>query len=157
MYRSIVAVAVGGALGSLARWTLSLELNDLIPNLPVGTLASNVIAGYVIGVAIAVFARLPMLPGTWRLFVVTGLMGGLSTFSTFSAEVVAHLQHGRFDWAAAEMLIHVSASLAMTALGIATVRVFARRGLAPRAQTEPAQALPPARDEAVDAQAQARD
>lgn len=121
MYQSILAVAIGGALGSLLRWFLGLRLNALFPALPLGTLAANVLAGYIIGVAIAFFARLPDLPVEWRLFVITGLMGGLSTFSTFSAEVVANLQQGRFLWAAGEIVIHVSASLAMTTLGIATV------------------------------------
>ena len=127
MYQSVIAVAAGGALGSLARWALSVEFNDLFPNLPFGTFLSNVIAGYVIGVAIAFFGRLPEISARWRLFVVTGLMGGLSTFSTFSSEVVAHLQRGQPGWAAAEIAIHVSASLAMTALGIATVTAVARR------------------------------
>ncbi|MGP8432742.1 fluoride efflux transporter CrcB [Paraburkholderia fungorum] len=121
MYPSILAVAIGGALGSLFRWFLGIRLNALFPDLPLGTLAANVIAGYIIGVAIAFFARLPEIPAEWRLFVITGLMGGLSTFSTFSAEVVADLQQGKYKWAAGEILIHVSASLAMTALGIATV------------------------------------
>jgi CrcB protein len=100
---------------------LGLRLNALFPNLPLGTLASNVIAGYVIGVAVAWFARFPDLSIEWRLFVITGLMGGLSTFSTFSAEVVAHFQQGRFAWAAGEIAIHVTASVVMTVLGIATV------------------------------------
>lgn len=126
MYQSAMAVAIGGALGSVARWVLSVELNGLLPNLPLGTLAANLIAGYLIGLAIALFTRLPTVASRWRLFVVTGLMGGLSTFSTFSAEVVSQLQEGRLRWAAAEILIHVSASLAMTALGIATVAAFAR-------------------------------
>lgn len=121
MYLSIVAVGIGGALGSLFRWFLGLRLNALFPNLPLGTLAANVIAGYIIGVAVAWFARFPGVPTEWRLFVITGLMGGLSTFSTFSAEVVAHLEQGRYGWAAGEIAIHVSASIAMTLLGIATV------------------------------------
>ncbi|MGY6258191.1 fluoride efflux transporter CrcB [Paraburkholderia caledonica] len=121
MYPSILAVAIGGALGSLFRWFLGIRLNALFPDLPLGTLAANVIAGYIIGVAIAFFARLPEIPVEWRLFVITGLMGGLSTFSTFSAEVVADLQQGKYKWAAGEVLIHVTASLSMTALGIATV------------------------------------
>lgn len=126
MYLSIVAVAVGGALGSLLRWVLGMRLNAILPPLPLGTLASNVIAGYVIGVAIAFFARVPDVPAEWRLFVITGLMGGLSTFSTFSAEIVAHLQNGRLGWAAAEIAIHVGASVAMTILGVATVAAVMR-------------------------------
>ena len=95
MYLSIIAVGIGGGLGSLLRWVLGLRLNAIFPNLPLGTFASNVIAGYIIGVAVAFFARFPDISMEWRLFVITGLMGGLSTFSTFSAEVVAHLQQGR--------------------------------------------------------------
>ncbi|MFP6558595.1 fluoride efflux transporter CrcB [Paraburkholderia sp. B3] len=126
MYLSILAVGIGGALGSLLRWVLGLRLNALFPELPLGTLAANVIAGYVIGVAVAFFARMPDVPAEWRLFVITGLMGGLSTFSTFSAEVVSHLQEGRFGWAAGEIAIHVCASVVMTILGIATVAVVMR-------------------------------
>jgi fluoride exporter len=128
MYPSVLAVAIGGALGSLLRWFLGLRLNAVFPDLPLGTLAANVIAGYIIGVAIAFFGRLPEIPVEWRLFVITGLMGGLSTFSTFSAEVIASLQQGKLKWAATEILIHVSASLVMTALGIATVAAVAAVG-----------------------------
>ncbi|WP_109477134.1 fluoride efflux transporter CrcB [Paraburkholderia sp. C35] len=130
MYLSILAVAVGGALGSLFRWFLGLRLNAVFPDLPLGTLASNVIAGYIIGGAIAFFGRWPDIPAEWRLFVITGLMGGLSTFSTFSAEVVEDLQQGKLAWAAGEVAIHVSSSLLMTVLGIATVAGFARFALA---------------------------
>jgi len=126
MYLSILAVGIGGALGSLLRWALGLRLNGLFPYLPLGTFAANVLAGYVIGVAIAFFARMPSLSPDWRLFVVTGLMGGLSTFSTFSAEVVSHLQNGRLGWAAGEIAIHVCASVTMTILGFATVAVLLR-------------------------------
>src|SRR5471032_3085241 len=121
MYLSILAVGIGGALGSLFRWFLGIRLNGLFTGLPLGTFAANVIAGYVIGVAVAGFARAPQIAPEWRLFVITGLMGGLSTFSTFSAEVVERLQDGRLGWAAGEVAIHVSASLVMTILGIATV------------------------------------
>jgi fluoride exporter len=126
MYLSILAVAIGGALGSLFRWFLGLRLNAIVPELPLGTLASNVIAGYVIGIAVAFFGRRPDIPVEWRLFVITGLMGGLSTFSTFSAEVVANLQSGKLVWAVGEVVIHVSTSLLMTILGIATVTGFTR-------------------------------
>lgn len=126
MYLSILAVGIGGALGSLLRWVLGLRLNAIFPLVPLGTLASNVIAAYVIGVAVAVFARIPGVAPEWRLFVITGCMGGLSTFSTFSAEVVSHLQNGRFGWAIAQIAIHVCASLVMTILGIATVSAVLR-------------------------------
>jgi fluoride exporter len=126
MFPSILAVATGGAIGSLLRWVLGLQLNALFPDLPLGTLAANVLAGYVIGLAIACFARLPDIAIEWRLFVITGMMGGLSTFSSFSAEVVTSLQQGKVGWAIGEVGIHVASSLAMTALGIATVAGVAR-------------------------------
>lgn len=126
MYSSILAVAIGGALGSLFRWFLGLRLNAYFPALPFGTLAANLLAGYIIGVAVAFFARMPQLAPEWRLFVITGMMGGLSTFSTFSAEVVSGLQQGRIHWALGEVIIHVSGSLAMTTLGIATVALIKR-------------------------------
>ena len=136
MYLSILAVAVGGALGSLLRWFLGVHLNGLFPDLPLGTLAANVAAGYIIGVAIAFFGRLPEIPAEWRLFVITGLMGGLSTFSTFSAEVVADLQQGKLAWAAGEIVIHVSSSLVMTILGISTVAGVARLALIGQRETQ---------------------
>lgn len=126
MYLSILAVAMGGALGSLLRWVLGIRLNGIFPPLPLGTLAANTMAGYIIGVAVGVFARYPGLAPEWRLFIITGLMGGLSTFSTFSAEVVSHLQEGRLGWAAGEIAIHVGISLAMTVLGLLTVTLLAR-------------------------------
>src|ERR1700761_1938298 len=126
MYLSILAVGIGGAFGSLFRWFLGIRLNGLFPAIPLGTLASNIIAGYIIGVAGAAFARLPDIAPEWGLFVITGLMGGLSTFSTFSAEVVQRLQDGRLGWAAGEIAIHVGASLVMTILGIATVSLLSR-------------------------------
>lgn len=126
MYLSIFAVGIGGALGSLLRWFLSLRLNALFPSLPLGTLASNVLAGYVIGLAVGFFGRNPQIAPEWRLFIVTGLMGGLSTFSTFSAEVVQHLQEGRLNWAAGEIAIHVTASVIATLLGLATITLVTR-------------------------------
>jgi fluoride exporter len=127
MFLSILAVATGGALGSLLRWILSLRLNGVLPDLPMGTLLSNLIAGYVIGLAVAFFARYPDVPLEWRLFVITGILGGLSTFSTFSAEVTAHLQAGRVGWALGEIAIHVIGSVLMTMLGILTIAATIRR------------------------------
>lgn len=121
MLGSIAAVALGGALGSLLRWLLSVRYNNLLPALPLGTLASNLIAGYIIGVAIAYFGKHAELAPEWRLFVITGLMGGLSTFSTFSAEVTSHLQAGRIGWAVAEAAIHLAGSVLMTLAGLASV------------------------------------
>jgi CrcB protein len=124
MLLPFAAVAIGGALGSLLRWGLGLQFNALLPTLPLGTLAANLSAGYVIGVAIAFFARYPGVAIEWRLFVITGLMGGLSTFSTFSAEATALLQQGRIGWAVAHISVHLFGSLAMTMLGIATIALF---------------------------------
>jgi len=126
MYWSILAVGIGGALGSLARWVLGMRLNSLLPEMPLGTLAANLIAGYVIGCAVALFTKIPEIPAEWRLFVVTGCMGGLSTFSTFSAEVVTQLQQGRLGWAAMEIGVHVTGSLIMTTLGIGTIALIVR-------------------------------
>ena len=127
---SILAVAIGGALGSLFRWFLGNRLNAIFPPLPLGTLAANLIAGYIIGVAIAFFARAPGLAGEWRLFVITGLMGGLSTFSTFSAEISTHLQKEEFFWAFGEIFIHLTGSVVLTLLGFLTVAVLSRPALA---------------------------
>ena len=124
MLLSFAAVAIGGALGSLLRWVLGLQFNALLPTLPIGTLAANLSAGYVIGVAIAFFARYPGVAIEWRLFVITGILGGLSTFSTFSAEATSLIQQGRLGWAVAHISAHLFGSLAMTMLGIATVALF---------------------------------
>lgn len=121
MWRSLIAISLGGALGCLLRWFLSLTLNSYFPDLPPGTLASNLIAGYVIGVAIAVFASYSGISPEWRLFVITGFCGGLSTFSTFSAELVTHLQEGRALWACSAAAAHLCGSVLMTFAGIGTV------------------------------------
>ena len=121
MLSSIVSISAGASLGALLRWLLSERLNPLLPFLPPGTLAANLIGGYLVGVAIALFAALPDLSPQWRLFVITGFLGGLTTFSTFSAEVVTQLQQGRAGWALAIATLHLAGSLLLTALGIATV------------------------------------
>ena len=121
MGKSMVAISLGAALGAILRWWLGNRLNSLFPSLPPGTLAANIIGAYVIGCAIAFFARYPALPAEWRLLVITGFCGGLTTFSTFSAEVVAGLQGGRTGWALIEIATHVIASLVMTFAGLATV------------------------------------
>jgi CrcB protein len=125
MLASILAVSAGAALGALLRWVLSLHLNPLLPALPLGTLAANLLGGYAVGVALGWLALQPELPPQVRLFVVTGLLGGLTTFSTFSAEVVTHLLDGRLGWALALAGAHLAGSLLLTALGLATVRAVA--------------------------------
>ncbi|HEV2271354.1 MAG TPA: fluoride efflux transporter CrcB [Steroidobacteraceae bacterium] len=128
MWKSIVAVSVGASAGALLRWWLGERLNAAFPLLPPGTLAANLIGGYIIGAAVAFFATFPAVPAEWRLFVITGFCGGLTTFSTFSAEVVALLQRGQALWALAEIGVHVAASLLVTLAGMATV--FWARGMA---------------------------
>lgn len=118
---SITAVAGGAALGALLRWQLGERLNTLLPNLPLGTLSANLIGGYLVGIAITLIASLPNLAPEWRLFLITGFLGGLTTFSTFSAEIVTQLQQGRPGWALAGIAAHLGGSLIATAAGIGTV------------------------------------
>ena len=115
-----LAISVGASSGALLRWQLGLRLNSLLPVLPLGTLAANLIGGYIIGFAIAYLAQAPYLAPEWRLLIITGFCGGLTTFSTFSAEVVTSLQEGRFLWAAATIGVHVIGSLTMTIAGLAS-------------------------------------
>lgn len=117
---TLLAISVGAALGAMLRYGLSLALNALVPSLPPGTLAANWIAAYIVGFGIAWFAANPAVPVAWRLFLITGLAGGLSTFSTFSAELLFILREGRFGWSAAMLVLHVAGSLGMTLLGMAT-------------------------------------
>src|ERR1700692_1105845 len=98
MGRSFIAVSVGGMLGCLLRWGLAIFLNRYFPTIPPGTLAANLIGCYIIGMAIAVFTAYPAFAPEWRLFVTTGFCGGLTTFSTFFAEIVVVLQSGRNGW-----------------------------------------------------------
>ena len=121
MIYSVLSICAGASLGALLRWFLAGRLNPSHPFLPPGTLAANLIGGYLVGVAIALFAARPDLPPQWRLFVITGFLGGLTTFSTFSAEVVTQLQQGRAGWALVIAVVHLAGSLLLTALGIATV------------------------------------
>ena len=126
MLGSIVAISTGAALGALLRWLLAVSFNGLFPTLPPGTLAANLIGGYLIGVCVALFADQVTLPPEWRLFAITGFLGGLTTFSTFSAEVMALLQQGRLGWALGAISLHVTGSLLMTFAGIATYHALRR-------------------------------
>lgn len=120
MWKSIFAISIGAALGALLRWQLGAKLNNFFPSLPPGTLTANLVGGYIIGIAIAFFAQAPTLAPEWRLLIITGFCGGLTTFSTFSAEVTTLLQSGRPIWAMISIATHVMGSLAMTLAGLAT-------------------------------------
>lgn len=115
---SIVAVATGAALGALLRWLLAMGMNHWLPQMPPGTLVANLVGGYLIGLALVFFARHSGLPPQWQLFVITGFLGGLTTFSTFSAEVTRLLQDGRLGWAVATIGAHLAGSLLATAAGL---------------------------------------
>jgi CrcB protein len=122
---SLLAVALGAAFGAWLRWVLGMWLNPATGNLPIGTLAANLIGGFLVGIAVAAFADRTEIAPAWRLFIITGFLGGLTTFSTFSAESVALLMRGSYGWALAHAGAHLFGSLALTALGIATYRAFA--------------------------------
>ncbi|SCM72090.1 fluoride efflux transporter CrcB [Desulfovibrio sp. 86] len=120
MLKSVIAISLGASAGSVLRWGLGLMLNALFPPIPMGTLAANLIGGYCIGLAVSFFDFFPALSPEWRLLCITGFLGGLTTFSTFSAEVTALLQQQRLVMAVGAIGLHVFGSLLMTLLGIAT-------------------------------------
>jgi len=121
---SICVIGIGAALGALLRWYFANRLNATFPQLPPGTLAANILGGYLIGIAMAVFLAFPALSPLWRLLIVTGFLGGLTTFSTFSAEVVTALLDGRALWAISTIATHVVGSIVMTLFGVGTVRLI---------------------------------
>ena len=125
MIAKLAMIAVGSSLGAWLRWGLSAWLNPRLPNLPLGTLASNLIGGYLVGLAVAYFSANSALAPEWRLLAITGFLGGLTTFSTFSAEVVLLLQADRLPAAALLALVHLIGSLLLTVLGFATYRALA--------------------------------
>ena len=126
MLSAVIAISLGPSLGAVLRWLLGVGMNHLLPALPLGTLAANLAGGYLVGVAVALFAQSPQLPPEWRLFVITGFLGGLTTLSTYSAEVVAALNQGRLGWAAATVSVHVLGSLSLTLQGLATPGLLRR-------------------------------
>lgn len=115
------AIGLGAALGAWLRWLLGLALNPLFIMLPLGTLAANVIGGFLIGVAVGVFHLNTHFPLAWKLFAITGFLGGLTTFSTFSAEVVERLLSGQLAWAIGLAFIHLAGSLLATYLGLLSI------------------------------------
>lgn len=127
MLLSAAAVFLGAGLGALLRWSMGSALNPIFPSLPLGTLAANLLGGLLIGLAIAWTARHPGMPPEVRLLFITGYLGGLTTFSTFSAEVVTMLSKGEVLWGLATIGAHLVGSLTMTALGIWLIHLLSAR------------------------------
>lgn len=125
MLGQLAMIAVGATAGAWLRFGLSHWLNPRLPHFPIGTLASNLIGGYLVGIAVAWFAANTSVAPEWRLLAITGFLGGLTTFSTFSAEVVLLLQEDRLATAAALALVHLFGSLLLTVLGFLTYRAVA--------------------------------
>lgn len=125
MLTSLLAVGGGAACGAWLRWALSLWLNPRLPMFPLGTLAANLIGGYLVGLAVGYFAARHDLPPEWRLFVITGFLGGLTTFSTFSSEVTQLLLRGDYLAGLGLAATHLFGSLLLTAAGLATWRALA--------------------------------
>lgn len=123
MLLPVLAICVGASVGALARWGLALWLG-VGGFMPWGTLAANLIGGYLVGLAIASFSLMPQLDPVWRLALVTGFLGGLTTFSSFSAEVTTMLMEGRLGVAVVTAVSHLAGSLLLTWLGIRTVQTF---------------------------------
>jgi CrcB protein len=119
--KSVIAISGGASLGALLRWWLGLMLNSHFPTIPPGTLAANLIGGYIVGLAVACFASFSGLAPEWRLIIITGFCGGLTTFSTFSSEIVTLLKQGRPGWACGAAAVHLTGSVLMTLAGIGTV------------------------------------
>lgn len=121
---AFLAVGIGAAIGAWLRWGLGAWLNPVFPTLPFGTLAANLLGGYLIGLAVAFFGHNASLSPEIRLFAVTGFLGGLTTFSTFSAEVTTLILREQLGWAFATAAVHLLGSLSLTALGIWTFKLL---------------------------------
>lgn len=121
---AVLAIGVGAMLGAWLRWGLGLWLNPAFATVPLGTLVANLSGGYLIGLALGFFAQHPGLPPEWRLFFITGFLGALTTFSTFSAEVFTLLSRGQVAWAITAAGAHLLGSLAMTGLGVWSFQLF---------------------------------
>ena len=127
MLKSLLVIAIGASLGAWLRWLLGIKLNALFPTIPPGTVVANMVGGYIIGLAIAFLGASPSLSPEWRLLIITGFCGGLTTFSTFSAETVALIQEGRLLWAFSSISLHVVGSLMMTAAGLLSYQIIGTR------------------------------
>lgn len=124
MIKSVLAVIIGGSVGCLIRWLIALRFNALLPYLSAGTLIVNLVGGFIIGMATAYFMKCPQLDPAWRLLIVTGLCGGMTTFSTFSAEIMLLMQSGNYLWALFSMMSHVLGSLLMVFAGFSLVNML---------------------------------
>lgn len=122
---SWVAVGIGAAIGAWLRWGLGVLMNHIHAHLPLGTLLANLLGGYLIGIAVAFFSHFTALSPEWRLFVITGFLGGLTTFSTFSAESVLLLQRGEYLWVLGHAFLHLLGSILFCIAGFACFRLFA--------------------------------
>jgi CrcB protein len=120
----LLAVGVGAAIGAWLRWLLGIVLNPVFPTVPLGTLAANIVGGYLVGLAVEYFTQHAGMPPEVRLFIITGFLGGLTTFSTFSAEAVALLSRAQYAWAAVLIGSHLAGSLVATVLGIMTIKTL---------------------------------
>lgn len=129
MFYTVLAIFSGAGFGALLRWFLGVKLNSLTPSIPLGTLSANLLGGYLIGVFVAFFASNTALSPEWRLFIITGFLGGLTTFSTFSAEIVTLIQEGRLSMSIVATLLHVMGSITMTLLGIASYTLLHKGSL----------------------------
>lgn len=127
MVKQILAICIGASAGAVLRWLLGKQFNPILPELPLGTLVANLIGAYFIGVAIVYFTHYPTLSPEWRLAIITGFLGALTTFSTFSAEVVSLMQQGRVAWSAGIISAHVIGSITLTVLGMLSMNYW--RGL----------------------------
>jgi CrcB protein len=121
---SFLAIFFGAGLGALLRAGFNVLAGGMTFVIPMGTFMANMLGGYLVGIAVAFFSNNPNLSPEWKLFVITGFLGGLTTFSSFSAEVVSFMQRGEFTWALGTALLHLVGSLALTFLGIWTYQSF---------------------------------
>jgi len=124
-YTGFLAVGIGAMLGAWIRWGLGAALNLVVPNLPLGTLAANLAGGYLIGIAVEFFSQQGELPVELRLLIITGFLGGMTTFSSFSAEAVGLFDSARYGWMTLLLVTHVIGSILMTMLGVLTLRALA--------------------------------
>jgi CrcB protein len=124
MWLSFLAIFFGAGFGALLRAGFNLLTVSAASVIPLGTLLANMVGGYLVGIAVAFFGSNPNLSPEWKLFVITGFLGGLTTFSSFSAEVVSFLQRGEYTWALGTAMLHLVGSLLLTFLGILTYQAL---------------------------------